>query len=74
MSKLSINITKSLCIAYADLIVAASSVNTDSVKQFFLAPIWLYGSRVCFSAMSVIQSAITFFRVLLKVFSKIIEW
>ena len=72
ISKLSIDTTKSLYIAYADLIVTASSVNTDSVKWFFLAPIWLYGNRVCSSAMSVMWSIITFFRILLKVFSKTI--
>jgi hypothetical protein len=39
MSRLSINTIKSLRIAYADLMVVASSVSTDSVKRFFLAPI-----------------------------------
>jgi hypothetical protein len=39
MSRLSINTIKSLYIAYIDLIVAASSVSTNSVKRFFLAPI-----------------------------------
>jgi len=39
MSRLSINTTKSFCIAYVVLIVAASSISANSVKQFFLAPI-----------------------------------
>jgi len=39
MSRLSINTIKSLCIAYAVLIVAVSSVSANSVKRFFLAPI-----------------------------------
>jgi hypothetical protein len=39
MSRLSIDTTKSLRIAYADLIVAASSVSANSVERFFLAPI-----------------------------------
>jgi len=39
MSRLSINTIKSLRIAYIVLIVAASSVSANSVKQFFLAPI-----------------------------------
>jgi len=39
MSRLSINTIKSLRIAYTVLMVAASSVSANSVKQFFLAPI-----------------------------------
>jgi len=39
MSRLSINTIKSLRIAYAVLIVAASSISANSVKRFFLAPI-----------------------------------
>jgi len=39
ISKLSINTIKSLYITYADLMVAVSSVSTNSVKRFFLAPI-----------------------------------
>jgi hypothetical protein len=39
MSRLSIDTTKSLYIAYIDLIVAVSSVSANSVKRFFLAPI-----------------------------------
>jgi len=39
MSRLSINTIKSLRIAHADLMVAASSVSANSVKRFFLAPI-----------------------------------
>jgi len=39
MSRLSIDIMKSLRIAHAVLIVVASSVSADSVKRFFLAPI-----------------------------------
>jgi len=39
MSRLSINIIKSLRIAHAVLIVAVSSVSANSNKQFFLAPI-----------------------------------
>jgi len=39
MSRLSIDTIKSLRIAYAVLIVVASSVSANSVKRFFLAPI-----------------------------------
>jgi len=39
MSRLSINTIKSLRIAHAVLIVVASSISANSVKQFFLAPI-----------------------------------
>jgi len=38
MSRLSINTTKSLRIAHAVLMVAASSISADSVERFFLAP------------------------------------
>ena len=41
MSKLSIDTTKSLRIAHADLMVAASSVSADSVERFFLAPLYI---------------------------------
>ena len=54
MSRLSINTTKSLRIAYVDLIVAASSVSANSVKRFFLAPIWLYSSKAYSLAVSTI--------------------
>jgi len=54
MSRLSIDTTKSLYIAHADLMVAASSISANSVKRFFLAPIWLCGSRVCFLTISAI--------------------
>jgi len=72
MSRLSINTIKSLHIAYAVLIVAASSISANSIKQFFLTPIWLYSSRACSSAISAIWSAITFSKILLRVFSKAI--
>jgi len=72
MSRLSIDTTKSLRIAHADLIVAASSVSADSVKRFFLAPIWLCGRRACSSAVSTMRSAITFSKILLRVFSRAI--
>jgi hypothetical protein len=72
ISRLSINTTKSLRIAYTDLIVAASSVSANSVKRFFLAPIWLYSSRLYSLAMSAMRSAITFSKILLRVFSKAI--
>jgi len=52
--------------------VVASSVSADSIKRFFLAPIWLCGSRACSSAVSTIWSAITFSKILLRVFSKVI--
>jgi len=39
MSRLSINTIKSFYIAYAVLMVVASSVSANSVKRFFLAPI-----------------------------------
>jgi len=52
--------------------VVASSVSANSVKRFFLAPIWLCGSRACSSAVSAIWSAITFSKILLRVFSKAI--
>ena len=74
MSRLSINTIKSLYIAYIDLMVVASSVSTNSVKRFFLAPIWLYGSRVCSLAVSAIWSAITFSKILLRVFFRAIGW
>jgi len=45
MSRLSINTIKFLRIAYAVLMVAVSSVSTNSIKRFFLTPIWLYSSR-----------------------------
>ena len=72
MSRLSIDTTKSLRIAYADLMVAASSVSTDSVERFFLAPIWLYSSKAYSSAVSAMRSAITLSKILLRVFSKVI--
>ena len=72
ISRLSINTTKSFYIAYAVLTVAASSVSTNSIKRFFLAPIWLCGSRACSSTVSAIQSAITLSKILLRVFSKAI--
>jgi len=52
--------------------VAASSISADSVERFFLAPIWLCGSRVCSSTVSAMWSAITFSKILLRVFSKAI--
>jgi hypothetical protein len=54
MSRLSINTIKSLCIAYIDLIVVASSVSANSIKRFFLAPIWLYSNRAYSLAISAI--------------------
>ena len=72
MSKLSINTIKSFYIAYADLMVAASSISINSIKQFFLAPIWLYSNRVYSLAISAIWSAITLFKILLRVFFKAI--
>jgi len=39
MSRLSINTIKSLRIAHAVLIVVVSSISTNSIKRFFLAPI-----------------------------------
>ena len=52
--------------------VAVSSINTDSVKQFFFTPILLYNNRACSLAIFTIQSAITLSKILLGVFSKII--
>jgi len=52
--------------------VVASSVSANSVKQFFLALIWLCGSRACSSTVFAIWSAITFSKILLRVFSKAI--
>jgi len=72
ISRLSINIIKSFRIAHAVLMVVVSSVSTNSVERFFLAPIWLCGSRACSSAVSAIWSAITFSKILLRVFSKVI--
>ena len=72
MSRLSINTTKSLRIAHADLIVAASSVSANSVKRFFLAPIQLYSSKAYSLAVSAMRSTITLSRILLRVFSKVI--
>ena len=72
MSRLSINTIKSLRIAYAVLMVAASSISANSIKRFFLAPIWLYSSRACSSTVFTIWSAITFSKILLRVFSKAI--
>jgi len=51
MSRLSINTIKSLRIAHVVLMVGVSSVSANSVKRFFLAPIWLYGSRACSSTV-----------------------
>ena len=72
MSRLSINTIKSLRIAHADLIVVVSSVSANSVKRFFLAPIWLYSSRAYSLAVSTMRSAITLSKILLRVFSKAI--
>jgi hypothetical protein len=72
MSRLSIDTTKSFYMAYAVLMVAASSVSANSVKRFFLAPIWLCGSRACSSTVSAMRSAISFSKILLRVFSKAI--
>jgi len=63
---------KFLRIVYTDLIVAVSSVSANSIKRFFLAPIWLCSSRSCFLAMFTIWSAITLSKILLRVFSKVI--
>ena len=52
--------------------VVVSSISANSVKRFFLAPIQLYSSRACSSTVSTIQSAITFSKILLRVFSKVI--
>ena len=72
ISRLSINTIKSLYIAHADLIVAASSVSANSIKRFFLAPIQLYSSRAYSLAISTMRSAITFSKILLRVFSRVI--
>ena len=72
ISRLSINTIKSFRIAYAVLMVAASSISANSVKRFFLAPIQLCGSRACSSTIFAIQSAITFSKILLRVFFKAI--
>jgi len=72
MFRLSINTIKSLRIAYIYLMVAVSSVSTNSVKRFFLAPIWLYSNRAYFLAVSIMRSAITFSKILLRVFFKVI--
>ena len=50
--------------------VLVNKINTDSVERFFLAPIWLYGNKACFSAVSAICSTITLSKILLRVFSK----
>jgi len=52
--------------------VVVSSVSANSVKRFFLAPIWLCGSRAYSFTVSAMWSAITFFKILLRVFSKAI--
>jgi hypothetical protein len=52
--------------------VVASSVSADSVKRFFLAPIWLYSSRAYSSTISTMWSTITFSKILFRVFSKVI--
>ena len=52
--------------------VLASKVSADSVKRFFLAPIWLYSNKVYFLAVSAMRSTITLFSILLRVFSKAI--
>ena len=52
--------------------VVASSVSANSVKRFFLAPILLYGSRAYSSAVFAMWFAITFSKILLRVFFKII--
>ena len=72
ISKLSINIIKSFSIAYMVLMVLASRVNADSVKRFFLAPIWLYSNKAYFSTVFAICFTITLFKILLRVFSKAI--
>jgi len=72
ISRLSINTIKSFCIAHAVLIVVVSSVSANSVKRFFLAPIWLCSSRAYSSAVFAIWSAITFSKILLRVFFKAI--
>ena len=52
--------------------VLVSRVSANSVKRFFLAPIWLYGNRAYSLAVSAIYSTITLSKILLRVFSKII--
>ena len=54
--------------------VVVSSISTNSVKGFFLTPIWLYSSRAYSSTVSAMRSAITFSKILLRVFSKVIGW
>jgi hypothetical protein len=56
-----------------DLMVVASSVSINSVKQFFFALIWLYSSRVCSLAISVMWFTITLSKILLRVFFRVIE-
>ena len=52
--------------------VAVSNINTDSVKSFFLTPIWLYNNRAYSLAISTIWSTITLSKILLRVFFKVI--
>ena len=53
--------------------VLVNRVNADSVERFFLAPIWLCGSKACSSAASAMRSTITLSRILLRVFSRAIR-
>ena len=71
--KLSIDTTKSFWIAYAVLIVLVNRVNTDSVERFFLAPIWLCNNKAYSSAISAIYFIITLFKILLRVFFRVIN-
>ena len=50
--------------------VLLNRVNTNSVKRFFLAPIWLYSNKACFLAVFAMRFIITLFKILLRVFSK----
>ena len=52
--------------------VAVSNISTNSVKQFFFAPIYLYSNKAYFLAVSTIQSTITLSKISLRVFSKAI--
>ena len=71
--RLSINTIKSFHIAHVDLMVVESSISTNGIKRFFLASIWICGSRACSLVISTMQSAIILSKILLRVFVKAIR-
>ena len=55
------------------LIVLVNKVSTDNIERFFFTPIWLYNNKAYFLIIFTMQSVITFSKILLKIFFKVIK-